>query len=56
MKQLYTTAELAAMWKVHEKTIYNYRMNGMPFKMIGRSVRFDPDEVTKWINKPKGEG
>ena len=49
MKELLTTAELAAKWKVHEKTIYNYRLEGMPTVLFGRAVRFDPDEVTEWI-------
>lgn len=51
MKQLYTTQEIAELLKVSEKTIYNFRQEGMPFKTIGRSVRFDADEVMKWLGE-----
>lgn len=49
MKELYTTAEMAKLLKLHEKTIYNMRKEGMPFKVIGKAIRFDTDEVNEWI-------
>lgn len=51
MKELLTRKELAQALKVNIKTIYNWRQNGMPFKTIGGVIRFDPDEVTKWIEE-----
>lgn len=51
MRELYTTAELASLLKVHEKTIYNLRLEGMPFKKIGHSIRFDPVEVVEWYEQ-----
>ena len=55
MKQLYTTQEVADMLKVHFNTIHNFRKEGMPFKKIGSSVRFDIDEVMEWIESKNKE-
>lgn len=51
MSELLTTEELCKMLKVTRTTIERYRKNGMPFKIIGRSVRFDAEEIKKWINE-----
>ena len=51
MKELYTTKEIAEMLKVHVNTINNFRKEGMPYKKIGHAVRFDADEVMKWIEE-----
>ena len=53
MDALLTTTELAEVWKVSEKTIYNFRKSGMPYKMIGRSVRFEEEAVNNWMNQRK---
>lgn len=55
MKQLYTTQEIAKMLSVSEKTIYNFRLEGMPYKTLGRSVRFDADEVIEWVDNQNNE-
>ena len=55
MNELLTTKELAAIWKVSENTIRNYRVQGMPHIKIGRSIRFEPLAVMQWL-KDKSEG
>lgn len=51
MKELITAKQLAEKLQMSEKTIYRLRESGMPFKKIGKSFRFDPEEVTAWIEK-----
>jgi len=48
-----TTKELQEKFKVTRGTINNWRNEGMPFKKIGRLVRFDYDKVIKWIDENK---
>lgn len=52
-KQLVTTKELAEILQVHENTLYNWaREKDMPRIKIGYNrVRYDVDEVMKWIEK-----
>jgi excisionase family DNA binding protein len=53
LKKLLTTKELAELLKVTTVTIWRWRDNGLPFIKIGRSIRFDFDEVMKWIRANK---
>jgi len=46
-----TTLELMKLLKVSKRTIVYWREQGMPFKKINRLVRFDLDEVKKWIDE-----
>jgi excisionase family DNA binding protein len=46
--------ELAEMFKLTESTICNLAIRGdLPGFRIGKSWRFDMDEIFKWIAEPK---
>lgn len=45
-----TTKEVAAYYKVTEQTVYNWRQEGLPYKKLGRAVRFDLDEIEQWFD------
>ena len=51
MNDLITTNDLCNKIKVTRTTIERYRREGMPYKKIGKMVRFDIDEVSTWINE-----
>lgn len=53
MNELMTTDELCEKLKVSRPTIERYRKKGMPYKKVGRLVRFDAKEVMEWINAQK---
>lgn len=54
-KKMLNSPELAEMLGVHVQTIYNWAREGMPrLKMGYNSVRYDLDEVMKWLEK-RGE-
>ena len=48
---LLTVEELMEMLKVSRTTIYLWRKNGLPYKKVGRSIRFDYKEVRDWIDE-----
>ena len=50
MKNLLTIENLAESWQVTTRTIHNYKNHeGLPYKKLGNSIRFDPDEVDEWL-------
>jgi len=50
MKDLITTKELCEKLRVSLRTLARMRANGMPcIKMSNKMVRYDLDEVMKWI-------
>lgn len=52
---LLTTKELAESLSVSEKTIHDWKDNGMPYIRLGqRIIRYDFDKVIKWF-KDKNE-
>ena len=51
LKEFMTTKDLQAALKVSRQAIYKWRQEGLPYRTIGTSVRFDPDEVSKWIDE-----
>lgn len=51
MKYL-TREELADLYNVSVRTIYNWRQEGMP-TVIEKPVRFDLDEVKEWLRLNK---
>lgn len=53
MAKILTKHELAKEFKVHVNTIDKWRKNGMPDLKVGKSVRFDLDDVIAWF---KDEG
>ena len=44
-----TTNELAEKLKVSRQAIWKWRNGGMPFDKLGKLVRFDYEEVKKWL-------
>jgi excisionase family DNA binding protein len=56
MKRLYTAQDLAEMLSCTTATIYNQvRLGAIPHIRIGRLIRFDPDEIDRWIRERHGE-
>lgn len=53
MKKYLTTKEVSSYLSLSESTLIAYRANeeGPPYKKIGRLVRYDIQEVEKWVNK-----
>jgi excisionase family DNA binding protein len=49
MSELLTVKDLEKFFKVSRQTIYEWRKQGMPFRKIGRSIRFDMAEVDAWV-------
>jgi excisionase family DNA binding protein len=50
-----TTKDLEEKYKVSRATIKKWRDNGMPFKKIGSTIRFNESNVEEWINKQDKE-
>jgi excisionase family DNA binding protein len=46
-----TKKELAAKMKLSIPTIDRLMKKGMPFFKIGKSVRFEEEEVLKWLKE-----
>lgn len=44
-----TIEDVAEMLQVTRSTIYNFKKKGLPFIKIGKTVRFDQEEVIDWI-------
>lgn len=54
--KLLTTEELCQWFKVSRRTITTWRQEkGLPFLKIGKAVRFEKQEVEKWITKNNAE-
>lgn len=50
MGEILTTKEMAKYLKLHQITIAKYAAGGViPAIRIGRTWRFDKDEVDKWV-------
>jgi excisionase family DNA binding protein len=50
--QLATIKQVSEMTQVPIKTIRHWvYMRRIPYKKIGRHVRFDPSEIRDWINE-----
>lgn len=55
MPRLLTVRELAAFLGLHEKTIYDWSARGeLPCLRLGNRLRFDPNDVTRWLSARKG--
>jgi len=52
---LLTMKELMAFLKVKRNTVYQLRRLGLPAIHLGRSIRFDRDEVITWIRSNRSE-
>lgn len=52
MRSLITVQELAEQLKVAPQTIYGWTCSRkIPFMKVGGRLRFDPDEMAKWLEK-----
>ncbi len=47
--QLLTIKELMSFLKVKRNTVYELRKQGLPVIHLGRSVRFERDDVINWV-------
>ena len=51
MTKLLTTDELAEFLGVSDTTIFRLRQMGCPYLKVVNSVRFEPEEVMKWLKE-----
>ena len=55
--RLINVLQLSEMLNVKRKTIYDWVHNDkIPYYKLGRCLRFDFDEVLKWIRSKKHKG
>lgn len=52
-EELITLNELCQTLKISRSTVDRWRREGLPFKKVGRGVRFDKGEALKWIKENK---
>lgn len=50
MNPYMTEAELEEYLKLSRYTFWQLRRNGLPYRRIGRTVRYLPEEVEAWLN------
>ena len=50
---LLTTNEVMDLLKVRRNTVYKLREAGLPYIKLGRSVRYDQDDVIAWVHQQK---
>lgn len=53
MGKMITSKELQEIYSLSRSTIDRWRKEGLPVVKVGRSVRFDLDNVQEWIAKHK---
>lgn len=51
MSELLNNNEMSERLKVSRMTLNRWRKLGMPSRNIGKSVRFNVEEVDKWIEE-----
>ncbi len=52
MNEILTKKEIAKKLKISERTIDNLRRSqGLPFAVVGRSIRFDEAAIDDWFRK-----
>lgn len=44
-----TIEDVSEMLQVTRTTIYNLKKRGLPFIKLGKTIRFDQEEVVNWI-------
>ena len=54
MEEILTQEELCKLLKITPMTAYRYRKDGMPSIGKGKGIRYDKQEVLKWL-KEKGK-
>jgi excisionase family DNA binding protein len=54
LRLLWTCREAAAALSISERTLWSLTKSGdMPCVRIGRSVRYDPEDIRSWIDAQK---
>jgi DNA binding domain, excisionase family len=53
--ELLTVEELSDILKISRTTIDRWRKEGMPFMKIGRGIRFEFEDVKRWLDNNKGK-
>ncbi|MFA5638558.1 MAG: helix-turn-helix domain-containing protein [Anaerovoracaceae bacterium] len=48
-----TIEDVSEMLQVTRTTIYNLKKRGLPFIKIGKTLRFDREDVVDWIETHK---
>ena len=52
--QLLDITQLCEKIRVKKKTIYDWTHKGsIPYIKLGRLLRFDPDDIDRWLKKRK---
>ena len=51
MNATLTKEEIAKLLQVSQRTIDSLRQKGLPYFNVGRSVRFDKDDVVTWLRR-----
>lgn len=51
MEELLTKEELCRWLKISRPTVDRWRKQGLPFIKTGRLVRFDKNDVLKWLKE-----
>ncbi|WP_084524426.1 helix-turn-helix domain-containing protein [Lutispora thermophila] len=46
-----TTKELCEWLKISHNTANNWRRKGLPYIRVGNTVRYDKEQVQKWLNE-----
>lgn len=46
-----TIDDVSEMLQVTRTTIYNLKKRGLPFIKLGKTIRFDQEEVINWIKE-----
>ena len=53
-ERLWTAQEVAEYLGVHEKTVYRWKnQGGLPCSRLGNRLRFDPNDVLRWVSARK---
>lgn len=50
MARIMTTQQISEKYQVHPGTVYNWRKRGLPVIKQCGIVRFDEEQVDRWLN------
>lgn len=50
-EKMLTTEELRQWLQIGRTTLWRWRKEGMPYIKYGNSVRFNKDDVLKWLSE-----
>ncbi|MDA8337004.1 MAG: helix-turn-helix domain-containing protein [Peptococcaceae bacterium] len=55
MKEYLTQKELCKWLKISPVTLWRWRRAGLPYFKYGNTVRFNPEEVSEWLEQNEEE-